>query len=102
MGCLMVLIAAASPRLGFFIFWVLRPERVDAAFDTFIFPLIGIIFFPMATLIYAALWTVGGLNGWEWFWVVVAGIFDLAHPSMVAANRRMVYPKGYDPQSLAP
>jgi hypothetical protein len=93
MGCLLVLIGAAAPRLGFFIFWILRPARVDAAFDTFIFPLLGIIFLPMATLLYAILYTVGvGLSGWEWFWVVIAALFDLAHMAATAAQRKELTP----------
>ncbi len=90
MGCLLVLISASMPRVGLFLFWILRPARVDAAFDTFIFPLLGILFFPLATLLYAVLYSAGGLSGWEWFWVVVAGFFDLVHSATVAARREDV------------
>ena len=31
-------------RLALFIYWIARPARVDAAFDTFLLPLLGIIF----------------------------------------------------------
>jgi len=90
MGCLLVIISAVMPRLGFFLFWILRPERVDAAFDTFIFPLLGIIFLPLATLLYAVLYTAGGLSGWEWFWVAVAAFFDLVNTAASAARREEV------------
>lgn len=90
MGCLLVLISTAMPRFGLFLFWILRPARVDAAFDTFIFPLLGIIFFPFATLLYAVLYSPGGLGGWEWFWVVVAGFLDLVHSAAAAARRQEV------------
>lgn len=90
MGCLVVLVGAAMPRFGLFLFWILRPARVDAAFDTWILPLLGIVFFPLATLMYAVLWTVGGLNGWEWFWVVIAGFFDVAQSAASAARREEV------------
>jgi hypothetical protein len=94
MGCLLVVISAALPRFGLFIFWVLRPERVDAAFDTFIFPVLGVVFVPMATLLYVILYTPGvGLSGWEWFWVVVAGILDLAHAGSTAGNREQLTPQ---------
>jgi hypothetical protein len=43
MGCLVALFAGLFPRLGLFIIWVARPALVDAAFDTFILPLLGII-----------------------------------------------------------
>ena len=80
MGCLLALMAGFFPRFALFLFWVLRPGRVDAAFDTFILPLLGIIFLPFATLMYAILHTPGvGLTAWEWFWVIVCAFFDLAH-----------------------
>ena len=45
-----------------------------------IVPLLGTIFLPFATLIYVILFTSGvGLTGWEWFWVVFAGVLDIAH-----------------------
>ena len=80
---LSVLMAAFFPRFTLLLFWILRPGRVDAAFDTFIFPLIGIVFVPFATLMYVVLYTPGvGLSGWEWFWVGVFALFDLAHASV--------------------
>ena len=79
MGCLFAVIGGLAPRFAFFIFWIMRPTQVDAAFDTWIFPLLGIIFLPLATLLYAVLWTVGGLSGWAWFWVILAAFLDIAH-----------------------
>jgi hypothetical protein len=87
MGCLFALIGGLAPRFALFIYWIMRPAQVDAAFSTWIFPLLGIIFLPLATLLYAVLWTVGGLSGWAWFWVVLAAVLDLAHGSLGAANR---------------
>jgi hypothetical protein len=80
MGCLFAIFAGLFPRLGLFIIWLARPVLVDAAFSTFIWPLLGIIFLPFATLIYVLLYTPSiGLTGWEWFWVILAGLFDIGH-----------------------
>jgi hypothetical protein len=80
MGCLLALFGGIFPRFGLFLVWILRPARVDAAFDTFILPLLGIIFLPFATLIYVLLYTPGvGLRGWEWFWVVICALLDIGH-----------------------
>jgi hypothetical protein len=80
MGCLLALFAGFFPRFALFLVWILRPNRVDAAFDTFILPLLGIIFLPFATLMYVILYTPGvGLTGWEWFWVVFSAILDIGH-----------------------
>ena len=57
-----------------------RPALVGAAFNTFLIPLLGIIFLPFATLIYVLFYTPGGgLPGWEWLWVLLAGLLDIGH-----------------------
>lgn len=71
--------------------WVARPERVDAAFSTFLWPLLGIIFLPFATLIYLLLYTPGrGLSGWDWFWVVLAALLDIGHWGASATQRNQI------------
>jgi hypothetical protein len=88
MGCLFAIIGGLFPRLALFIVWILRPALVSAAFGTWIWPLLGIIFLPFATLIYVLLYTPGrGLSGWEWFWVVIAAILDVVHLGVGAARR---------------
>ena len=96
MGCLFVLLAGIFPRLGLLIVWVARPNRVDAAFSTWIWPLLGFIFLPFATLMYVVLWQTGGLSGWDWFWVVLAGLLDLTHGGASWTQRRQApgYPQG--------
>ena len=64
---------------------------VDAAFDTWMLPLLGIIFLPFATLIYVMLYTPGrGVTGWEWFWVVLAAFLDLGHWAAGASQRNQL------------
>ena len=60
---------------------------VDAAFGWWVWPLLGLLFLPFATLMYVILWQVGGLSRWDWFWVVLAGLLDLGHWSAGAASR---------------
>lgn len=88
MGCLFALFAGVFPRLALFIVWVARPKIVDAAFGSWIWPLLGLIFLPFATLIYVILWRTGGLSGWDWFWVILAGVLDLAHWGGAWTQRR--------------
>jgi hypothetical protein len=52
---------------------------VDAAFTTWIWPLLGIIFLPFATLMYVILWTAGGLSSADWLWVGLAVLLDITH-----------------------
>jgi hypothetical protein len=80
MGCLLAIFAGAFPRLALLIIWIARPALVGAAFDTFIFPLLGIIFLPFTTLIYVIVYTPGvGLTGLDWFWVILALLLDIGH-----------------------
>jgi hypothetical protein len=88
MGCLFLLLAGAFPRLGVILYWILRPERVDAAFDTVLVPLLGIVFLPLTTLVYLLLYTPGvGVAGAEWVWVVLAALFDVGHAVAGAGQR---------------
>jgi hypothetical protein len=90
MGCLFLLLGGIFPRLALFIVWVARPKMVDAAFSSWIWPLLGFIFFPFATLVYVILWQAGGLSGFDWFWVVLAALLDLGHWAASASQRRAV------------
>jgi len=88
MGCVFVLVAGIFPRLGLFIVWLARPGMVDAAFDTWIWPLLGFLFLPFTTLIYVVLWQPGGMQGWDWFWIAIAVMADVAHWGTSWSQRR--------------
>lgn len=80
MGCLLALLGAFAPRLLFLIIWIARPEYVDAVFDTFILPLLGLIFLPFTTLLWVLLDAPPqGVEGFDWFWIVLAVLMDLSH-----------------------
>ena len=79
MGCLFILIAGFFPRVALAVYWIARPAVFQAVFGSFIWPLLGLIFLPFATLMYVILWRTGGLSGLDWFWIVLAGLLDLAH-----------------------
>ena len=80
MGCLLALGAAFAPRIVFLILWIARPAYIDAVFDTFILPLLGLIFLPFTTLMWVLLDAPPiGVHGWDWLWIVVAVILDLGH-----------------------
>jgi hypothetical protein len=79
MGCLFLLIAALSPRLAVILMWAFTPW-VDRATDTLIWPLLGLVFLPITTLLYVILWNTGGfgVDGWEWILVTFGVLADLA------------------------
>jgi hypothetical protein len=88
MGCLLALLGAIAPRFVFLIIWIVRPVYVDSVFDTFIFPLLGLIFLPFTTLLYVLLAAPPfGVTGWDWLWIVLAALLDLSHYASVYSQR---------------
>jgi hypothetical protein len=77
MGCIFTFFMFMFPRFAFFLVWVARPERVDAAFDTFIVPLFGIFLLPFTTLLYVVLYRPGGVSGADWLWLGLAVVLDV-------------------------
>jgi hypothetical protein len=88
MGCLFVLLAAFAPRLLFLMVWIARPAYVDAVFDTWVFPLLGLIFLPFTTLMWVLLDAPPvGVEGWDWLWIIIAVGLDLTHYATSYAQR---------------
>lgn len=80
MGCLLVLLSAFAPRLVVILAWIARPTYFDSVFDTFIFPLLGLIFLPFTTLMWLFLGAPPlGVHGWDWLWIALAVFLDLSH-----------------------
>lgn len=80
MGCLLVLLSAFAPRLVVVFAWIARPAYVDSVFDTFILPLLGLIFLPFTTLMWLLVGAPPqGVQGLDWLWIVLAVLLDLSH-----------------------
>jgi hypothetical protein len=89
-GCFVALIALISPRLALFLLWIFS-DVLGRAFDSWIVPLLGFFLLPWTTLAYAAFWDWGTghvVTGFEWFFVILAFVFDL---SSWAGGRRARY-----------
>ncbi len=79
MGCFLALLALISPRLVLFLLWIFS-DLLSRAYDSWIIPLLGFLLLPWTTLTYAAFWDWGsgrGVTGFEWFFVILAFVFDL-------------------------
>jgi hypothetical protein len=88
MGCLLALLSAFAPRLVFLIVWIARPAYVDAVFDTFILPLLGLIFLPFTTLMWVFLDAPPvGVHGADWIWIIIAVLLDLSNAVGTYAQR---------------
>jgi hypothetical protein len=87
-GCLLAILTGFFPRLGLGIGWIFTDE-VDQAYDSWVLPLLGLIFLPLTTLVYALLWgPLGGVDGIEWFWVALAFLLDIGALGAGARSRR--------------
>jgi len=78
-ACFVFLFALISPRLAIFFIWLFS-DLLDRAYDDWIVPLLGFFLLPWTTLAYAIMWTSGpdGVEGFEWFIVVLAFLADVS------------------------
>ena len=104
-GCLLAMAAGLAPRVVLVIMWIAGP-RVNAAFDTFIVPLLGLIFLPYTTIMYVLVWNpVGGVHGWDWLWIGLGVWLDIMKWSRIIENRKNipgVAPESPEPVSASP
>ena len=93
-GCLSALLPAFS-RIMLLMEWIARPAMMNAAFNTFILPCLGFMFLPFTTLMYVWLVQgVGGLQGLDWLWLILAVLLDFASIGGAAAANRNRLPGG--------
>jgi len=91
--CLFALVAGMFPRIAFGIYWIARPSVVNAAFGTFVWPILGFFLLPFTTLMYTILWTTNmSVSGWDWLWVGIALLLDLGHYGASAYGNRSRIP----------
>ena len=82
MCCFFTTLLLFGPRLAAIVWWIINPVRWVgetnlSAFDSFIWPVLGIIFLPWTTLMYVIIFP-GGIEGLDWLWMGVAVFFDVA------------------------
>lgn len=79
MPCLIGCFAIVSPRLALFFVWIFS-DMLGDAYDSWLVPILGFFLLPWTTLAYAVMWDSGahGVNGLEWFLVVLAFLVDLS------------------------
>jgi hypothetical protein len=76
MPCLLVLIAAAFPRLVLVLTWLFS-NALQRAYDNFLIPLLGFLFLPLTTLVYA--WMINyhlPINGPYLILLIIAVLID--------------------------
>jgi hypothetical protein len=77
-GCLTAFVSSFS-RILLLMEWIARPAQMNLAFNTFIIPCLGFLFLPITTLVYVWLVQgVGGIQGFDWLWLGLAVLMDIA------------------------
>jgi|SRR5689334_4169305 len=78
MGCLFLLLMLLSPRLGIIFLWAFT-NYVQRSFESWIWPLLGLIFLPWTTLLYILVAApAGGITFWGWLFVALGLLMDVA------------------------
>ena len=95
MCCLALTAGFLGPRIALFAWWIFG-DKVDLAFDTWIWPLLGLIFLPWTTLAYVLVWSpVVEVSGGEWFVVALGFVADVVTYSSRAAASRYQTSRSY-------
>ena len=77
MCCLFTVLVFLGPRFAGIIWWIANPARwVGVAFDSALWPILGLLFLPWTTLMYVIV-APGGVVGWDWLWVGLAALGDI-------------------------
>jgi hypothetical protein len=90
--CAFLLAAGLGPRIAIVAVWLFG-DRVEDAFDSWIWPLLGLIFLPWTTLAYLLVWTRGdSLSLGEWIVVMIGFVADFITYAGRAASARYKRP----------
>jgi len=81
MCCFFTALVLLGPRIAAIIWWLVSPVRwvgdtAISAFSSIIWPILGIIFLPWATLMYVIIFPVAGF--WDWLFLILAIVADVA------------------------
>ncbi len=101
MCCALLVLVILGPRIFNIFWWIFQPLRWQTAFsDLFsgslwwIWPVLGIIFLPWTTLRYVII-APGGVVGWDWFWIILMLVVDIASYTSGAGRKRLPGYEGY-------
>jgi hypothetical protein len=77
MCCVVTSLFFLGPRVAILVWWLIQPVRWQAAFSSFVVPLIGFLFLPWTTLAWVVV-SPGGVTPFEWFILALGFLVDVA------------------------
>jgi hypothetical protein len=87
MCCFFTALVFFGPRLAILVWWLMNPVYINAAFSTWIWPLLGFIFLPWTLLMFYIIYP-GGITGFDWVWLAIGLFADIASYSGGAWGQR--------------
>ncbi len=97
MCCLFTALVLLGPRFGAILWWIFQPARWNLAFNTVLWPILGIISLPWTTIMWVAVAPLGNPTGFDWVWLGLAAAVDIAgHAGGGFGNRNRIPGYGSD------
>jgi len=88
MCCFALGVMGLGPRFGVLFIWIFG-SRVDDAFGSWIWPLLGLLFAPWTALMYILAWgPISGVSGAGWILVGIGVALDVATYAAKPASSR--------------
>jgi hypothetical protein len=94
MCCLAAILVFLGPRIGIIIWYFSNPARFDRVFDGWFLPALGWLFLPWTTLMYVSV-GIGGVDDWDWLWMGLAVLADIASYAGSGYGNRGRVPASY-------
>lgn len=91
MCCFFAALVTLGPRVGILVWWLVEPARWEAAFSNFFWAFLGFFFLPWTTLSWVAVWSPGGLRGFDWFILALGFFVDISSYGASEYGRRERY-----------
>ena len=87
--CLALILGFLGPRVAFFLWWVFG-DKIDMIWDSWVWPLLGLIFLPWTFICYAIAWgPLHHVSGAGWLLVAIGIFLDLASYASRSAQTRL-------------
>ena len=100
MCCAFLSLVLLGPRFFAALWWLFQPARWESAFRSWptglwwIWPILGIVFIPWTTIMYILV-APGGVNGFDWVWIGLALVADIASYGGGARRKSLPNYTGY-------
>lgn len=101
MCCLFAALVLLGPRAAILIWWLADQPRWEAAFNNFLWAFAGFFIAPWTTLAWVLV-AYNGTSGFDWIWIGMGIITDIASWTSGAYSGRQRYrtPPGYPPPPI--